>query len=407
MSIKARFQPLLQERLQGSLYRNRPLVTSAQNTTMQINGLKVINFSSNDYLGLAHHPDIRQALIEGLQSDDISYGSGAAHLVTGHHLHHHLAEDEIADWLNCERALLFSTGYMANLAVQQALMQSNDIILADKLNHASLIDGALHSQATLKRYPHLDMTALENRLQKAAQKHQETGGVSMIVTDGVFSMDGDLAPLKAIQQLAQKYHAWLLVDDAHGFGVLGKHGKGCFEYFGLEPDENTILVGTLGKAFGCSGAFIAGNSVLIETLIQFARPYIYTTAMPPLNALAIRKALKQVQHAQALRETLQQHIQQFRQGALDIGLQLLDSPSPIQAIILGQSDTALAWSELLKQQGFWVNAIRPPTVPSGQARLRVTLSANHQPEQIKQLLTALKHCQETLGALKNDQLTSE
>jgi len=206
-------------------------------------------------------------------------------------------------------------------------------------------------------------------------------------------MDGDLAPLKTIQKLAQQYSAWLLVDDAHGFGTLGKNGKGCFEYFGLEPDENTILMGTLGKAFGCSGAFVAGSSVLIETLIQFARPYIYTTAMPQLNAVAIREALRLVQKNQASRETLNLHIQQFRQGALEMGLQLWDSPSPIQPIILGESETALAWSESLKQQGFWVSAIRPPTVPSGQARLRVTLSAKHTSEQINQLLKALKQCQ--------------
>lgn len=393
MSIKDRFQPLLAERLKQHLYRSRPLVTSAQTAEMQINGLEVINFSSNDYLGLANHPKIKQALITSLVSDEISYGAGAAHLVTGHHLQHHSAENEIADWLGTERALLFSTGYMANLAVQQTLMQPNDIILADKLNHASLIDGALHSNATVKRYPHLDMQALERRLEQAAKTHATTGGQSLIVTDGVFSMDGDLAPLKTIQALAQKYGAWLLVDDAHGFGTLGRHGKGCFEYFGLQPDENTILVGTLGKAFGCSGAFVAGSTVLIEALIQFARPYIYTTAMPQLNALAIREALKLVQNAQASRETLQQHIQQFRQGALAMDLTLWDSPTPIQPIILGSSETALAWSETLKQKGFWVSAIRPPTVPAGQARLRVTLSASHTTEQIDALLDALKACQ--------------
>ncbi|GKT13058.1 MAG: 8-amino-7-oxononanoate synthase [Thiomicrorhabdus sp.] len=393
MSIKARFSPLLEQRQQQHLYRSRPLVTSAQTAKMQINGLAVINFSSNDYLGLANHPQIKQALIEGLQSEEISYGAGAAHLVTGHHRQHHLAEEEIADWLGCERALLFSTGYMANLAVQQTLMQSNDIILADKLNHASLIDGALHSEATLKRYPHLNIQALERRLQQAAKSHIQTGGQSIIVTDGVFSMDGDLAPLLETQRLAQKYNAWLLVDDAHGFGALGENGKGCFEHFGLTPDENTILVGTLGKAFGCSGAFVAGSATLIEALIQFARPYIYTTAMPQLNALAIRESLKLVKNAQASRETLQQHIQQFRQAALALGLTLWDSPSPIQPIILGSSKIALAWSESLKQQGFWVSAIRPPTVPAGQARLRVTLSASHSSEQIVQLLQALKNCQ--------------
>ena len=392
MSIQDRFQPLLEQRRQQHLYRSRPLVTSAQTAKMQINGLQVINFSSNDYLGLANSPQIKQKLTQALATELVSYGSGAAHLVTGHHLQHHIAEDEIADWLGCERALLFSTGYMANLAVQQALMQPGDIILADKLNHASLIDGALQSDAILKRYPHLDMTALERRLQQAAKEEGQT----MIVTDGVFSMDGDLAPLPQIQKLAQTYQAWLLVDDAHGFGALGQHGKGCFEHFGLEPDENTILVGTLGKAFGCSGAFVAGSSVLIESLIQFARPYIYTTAMPQLNALAIREALKLVQSPEvggASRETLQQHIQQFKAGAKAIGLTLWESPSPIQPIMLGDSETTLQWSEKLKQKGFWVTAIRPPTVPPGQARLRITLSASHSKAQINSLLQALRETQ--------------
>ncbi len=392
MSIKDRLQPLLDQRRQQHLYRSRPLVTTAQTANMQINGLQVINFSSNDYLGLANHPQIKQTLSQALQTDEISYGSGAAHLVTGHHLQHHLAEDEIADWLGCERVLLFSTGYMANLAVQQVLMQPGDIILADKLNHASLIDGALQSEATLKRYPHLDITALERRLQQASSED----GQVMIVTDGVFSMDGDLAPLPQIQKLAQTYQAWLLVDDAHGFGYLGQRGKGCFEHFGLEPDENTILVGTLGKAFGTSGAFVAGCSVLIESLIQFARPYIYTTAMPQLNALAIREALKLVCSAEvggASRETLHQHIQQFKAGAKEIGLTLWDSPTAIQPIMLGDSETALIWSEKLKQKGFWVSAIRPPTVPAGQARLRITLSASHSKQQIDNLLKALMEIQ--------------
>jgi 8-amino-7-oxononanoate synthase len=403
MSIQDRFQPLLEQRRQQHLYRSRPLATSAQTALMQINGLQVINFSSNDYLGLANHPQIKQKLSQALTTELISYGAGAAHLVTGHHLQHHLAEDEIADWLGCERALLFSTGYMANLAVQQVLMLPGDTLLADKLNHASLIDGALQSDASLKRYPHLDMQALERRLQQASSED----GQVMIVTDGVFSMDGDLAPLQEVQRLAQTYQAWLLVDDAHGFGTLGEHGKGCFEYFGLQPDENTILVGTLGKAFGCSGAFVAGSAVLIESLIQFARPYIYTTAMPQLNALAIREALKLVQSAEegdASRETLRQHIQQFRAGAKAIGLTLWDSPTPIQPIMLGESETALLWSEKLKQKGFWVSAIRPPTVAAGQARLRVTLSASHSQSQIQDLLKALAEIQLELNISVQDTL---
>ena len=394
MSIQNRFQPLLKQREQDHLYRRRPLVFSPQQPIMKINGIECINFSSNYYLGLANHPNIKQALLNSLKTeDDISYGSGAAHLVTGHHIHHHLLEDELADWLGVERTLLFSTGYMANLAVQQTLMQAGDTILADKLNHASLIDGAQLSAANLKRYPHLDMEALERRLEQAQAQNSQ----AMIVTDGVFSMDGDIAPLKTLQQLAQNYQAWLFVDDAHGIGTLGKQGKGGFEHFGLEPDENTIIVGTLGKAFGTSGAFVAGSETLIETLIQFARPYIYTTAMPQLNALAIREALTLVKNGQAPRETLQQNIKHFREGALKIGLDLWPSETAIQPIMLGKSETAIAWSEALKQAGFWVGAIRPPTVPKNQARLRVTLSASHTTEQINQLLQALQDIQNLIG----------
>jgi len=357
---------------------------------MQINGLQVINFSSNDYLGLANDPTVKETLIQALTDDNLSYGAGAAHLVTGHSLHHHLLEDEIADWLGTERALLFSTGYMANLAVQQTLMQKGDIVLADKLNHASLIDGALHSEAELKRYPHLNIDSLERRLQ------QNTTGQTIITTDGVFSMDGDIAPLSQILTLAETHQAWLMVDDAHGFGMLGQQGKGCFNHLGVQPNHDTVLVGTLGKAFGTSGAFVAGSQVLIESLIQFARPYIYTTAMSPLNALATRTALKRVIEAEPERQRLQTHIQHFRQGAEALGLTLWPSQTAIQPIILGSSETALQWSEQLKQKGFWVTAIRPPTVPKGQARLRVTLSAGHTSEHIDALLNALKEIQAAL-----------
>jgi 8-amino-7-oxononanoate synthase len=383
MSIQARFEPLLRTQRQRHLYRQRPLSLSAQQPLMQINGLDVINFSANDYLGLANHPAIQRVLQETLQKGTHSYGSGAAHLVTGHSIEHHLLEDELADWLGVERTLLFSTGYMANLAVQQALMHKGDTILADKLNHASLIDGALHSAAALKRYAHCDLRALARRLQNVHS------GQSLIATDGVFSMDGDVAPLAEIQTLAQTHQAWLLVDDAHGLGMLGNQGRGSFDYFGVKPDADTILVGTLGKAFGTSGAFVAGSQILIEGLIQFARPYIYTTAMSPLNALATRTALKLVQNADEERARLQQHIRQFRQGAEQLGLSLCPSPTAIQPILLGDSQTALQWSEGLRQKGFWVTAIRPPTVPKGQARLRITLSAAHTSQQIEALLDAL------------------
>ena len=390
-TLAQRFVPRLQQRQEEALYRRRPLVFSPQQPAMQINGLPVVNFSSNDYLGLANHPEIKRRLAENL--DAISVGSGAAHLVTGHHLHHHLLEDELADWLGVERVLLFSTGYMANLAVLETLMQKGDLLLADKLNHASLIDGALHSAATLKRYPHNDMNALAKRLEQAAEQQQ-----TLIVTDGVFSMDGDLAPLNKLQALARQSQSWLYVDDAHGLGVLGEQGRGSFSHFSVAIDDDTILMGTLGKAFGVSGAFVAGSEVLIETLIQFARPYIYTTAMSPLMALAARTALKLVKGADAERAQLQQNIQQFKTGCQQRQLNLLPSETAIQPILLGDSQTALHWSDQLKQAGFWVTAIRPPTVPQGTARLRVTLSATHTAQQIERLLDALMQLKQAPGA---------
>jgi 8-amino-7-oxononanoate synthase len=380
-SIASRFQAQLDARRAQSLYRQRPLACSPQQPTMQINGQAMFNFCSNDYLGLASDPRIKAAVCA---DQTAGWGSGAAHLVTGHHLHHHQLEDELADWLGVERCLLFSTGYMANLAVQQTLMQKGDLILADKLNHASLIDGALASGADFKRYPHLDYPALEKRLQASDQ-------TTLIVSDSVFSMDGDLADIKQLKNIANAHQAWLFIDDAHGLGVLGEQGRGSFNHYGLTIEADTILVGTFGKAFGTSGAFVAGSNLLIETLIQFARAYIYTTAMSPMNALATREALKCVKQADDLRQKLKQNIQQFRQGAQQLGLDLLDSLSPIQPIMLGEAETALAWSEALKQKGFWVAPIRYPTVPKNKARLRVTLSARHTEKQIKNLLQVFEY----------------
>lgn len=387
-SLSERFEPILRQRKLDSLYRQRPLVTSTQQAKTQINGQTVINFSSNDYLGLANHP----ALLTNQISNGKSYGAGAAHLVTGHHLEHHLLEDELADWLGCERVLLFSTGYTANLAIQQTLMQKGDWILADKLNHASLIDGALCSEADVKRYPHSDMNALEKRLQQAQKQNIQ----SLIVTDGVFSMDGDLAPLPEIIALQKRYNTWLFVDDAHGFGTMGKNGKGTFEHFNCYADENTILMGTLGKAFGTFGAFVAGTNVLIETLIQLARPYIYTTAMPIANAMATRNALELIKTENALRIQLNKNIQRFKEEAKAIGLNIMPSDSPIQPIIIGEAELAIQWSKELASLGFWVSAIRPPTVPKNTARLRITLTAAHTPDQIDNLLEALNQVQKAL-----------
>ncbi|SFR55841.1 8-amino-7-oxononanoate synthase [Thiomicrospira sp. ALE5] len=373
-SIKQRFQSRLAERQSQALYRQRPLVSSPQAVTMTINGQAYINFCSNDYLGLASHPKIKDVVCKDQAA---GWGSGAAHLVTGHHHYHHQLEQALASWLGTERALLFSTGYMANLAVQQTLLQSGDVIIADKLNHASLIDGALASSADFKRYPHLDYAALSRRLAGTEQQ-------SLIVTDSVFSMDGDLADIAHLTQLADQHQAWLLVDDAHAMGVLGAQGRGSFSHFGVTPAADHILMGTFGKAFGTSGAFVAGSEVLIESLIQFARPFIYTTAMSPLNALATLTALELVQEGDQLRARLNANITQLRQGLNELRLPMLESASAIQPVLCRDAAQAVSWSEQLKTAGFWVAAIRPPTV--AQARLRITLSASHQPDQIAGLI---------------------
>jgi 8-amino-7-oxononanoate synthase len=375
-SIAQRFGPRLAERQAQALYRQRPIVSSPQGVTMVVNGQPYINFCANDYLGLASHAAIKQVLAA---DSTAGWGSGAAHLVTGHHEYHHQLELALAEWLGVERALLFSTGYMANLAVQQTLLQAGDLIVGDKLNHASLIDGALASAAAFKRYPHLDYQALARRLEQAE-------GQAMIVTDSVFSMDGDLADIAALAKLAQEHQAWLLVDDAHAMGVLGEKGCGSFSHFGVTPAADHVLMGTFGKAFGTSGAFVAGSEVLIESLIQFARPFIYTTAMSPLNALATLKALELVVQGDRLRAQLNDNIAQLRMGLSALGFVLTASQSAIQPVLCTNSQQALAWSEQLKEQGFWVAAIRPPTV--AQARLRITLSAEHQPEQIVRLIEA-------------------
>ncbi len=379
MHLRERFGPLLAQRRQADLFRRVPLVTTPPGTHIQLNGKTLINFAANDYLGLSEDPAIRRAVCA---AQDAAFGSGAAHLISGHHLHHHLLEDALADWLGVERVLVFSTGYMANLAVQQALMQRGDTLIHDKLNHASLLDGARLAEATLKRYPHRDMTVLQKRLHTAT-------GQAMIVTDGVFSMDGDLAPLPEIMALKTQHGAWLLVDDAHALGVLGATGRGSFEHFGLNADEDTLRVGTLGKAFGVFGAFVAGSQVAIDALINLARPWIYTTALPPANALAARVALEKVQKADAARAHLQALVHHFRTGAAEIGLTLWASETPIQPVILGEATTAVAWSRALFEHGFHVPAIRPPTVPQGSARLRITFSARHTLEDVERLLAAL------------------
>jgi 8-amino-7-oxononanoate synthase len=362
------------------LLRTRRLLESPQGVEVRIDGQDLLSFCSNDYLGLAADARVRAALIAG--AERYGAGSGASHLVTGHSVAHHALEEELADFVGTERALLFSTGYMANLALAGAMLDRAGTVFEDKLNHASLIDAARLSGATVKRYRHGDLARLAALL-------ADTPGDKLMLTDGVFSMDGDVADLPRLVALAQIHDSWLLLDDAHGFGVLGESGRGTFEHYGLTPRAPAILLGTLGKALGTFGAFVAGESDLIEFLIQRARPYIYTTALPPAVAEATRASLGIVRTEGARRAALHERIAQFRAGAAQIGLKLFDSITPIQPVIFGTAEAALAASERLRLRGILVPAIRPPTVPEGTSRLRVTLSAAHTPDQVEQLLAAL------------------
>jgi len=371
----------LEARRAADLYRSRRIVESPQQPEMVVDGRPMLTFCSNDYLGLANHPQVVRALQRG--AERYGAGSGAAHLINGHSRAHHLLEEELAEFTGRPRALLFSTGYMANLGVISALLGRGDKLFEDRLNHASLIDAGLLSRAELERYRHGDVSTLQDQLTTAG------AGRRLIATDGVFSMDGDIAPLPDLARLARRQDAWLMVDDAHGLGVLGQTGGGSLEHFRLDAEQVPILMGTLGKAFGTFGAFVAGSETLIETLIQQARSYVYTTAPPPALAEASRMSLRIACDESWRREHLQQLVQRFRLAVEQLGLPLLDSTTPIQPILAGSAQQALAWSRRLEARGILVTAIRPPTVPEGSARLRITLSASHTEQQLERLLDAL------------------
>lgn len=346
-------------------------------------GRTLIDFSSNDYLGLAHHPAVAAAMSECAAR--CGAGSGASHLVTGHGIEHARLEEELAAFTGRGRALLFSTGYMANLGVVTALAGRGELVLLDRLSHASLIDGALLSGARFKRYAHADANAAERALGESPEE------AAVVATDGVFSMDGDVAPLRELARAAKANRAWLVVDDAHGLGVLGATGRGSLEHFGLSSDDAPVLIGTLGKAFGSFGAFVAGSSDLIEFLIQKARSYIYTTALPQPVAAATRGALEVVQREPWRRERVLALTARFKEAARAADVPLAESNTPIQPVMLGSSQAAVLAEQELLDAGFWVVAIRPPTVPRGSARLRVTLSAAHSEEQVDALVEKLSH----------------
>lgn len=374
---------------QQGLYRRRRIVEAIRGAELVVDGKRCLNFCSNDYLGLSQHPQLKAALQHA--ASQYPLGSGSAHLICGHSHAHHALEEELAAFTGREKALLFSTGYMANVGVISALCERGDWLLQDRLNHASLLDGALLSKARLQRYRHRDMADLKAKLSKAP-------GDVLLVSDGVFSMDGDLAPLPEMVTLINTRsgvkNSLLMIDDAHGMAVLGQKGAGIVEHFGLSQQDVPILMGTLGKGFGSFGAFVAGSEALIELLIQKARSYIYTTALPPAVCEATRASLRLVQGETGAdkRATLQQNIAYFKQSARQLGLSLMPSDTAIQPLLIGDSQQALAISQQLWARGLWVSAIRPPTVPKGQARLRITLSALHQTQHIDALLDALVQC---------------
>ena len=370
----------LAQRRRNALYRKPRLTAGAQQPELLLDGRPVLSFCSNDYLGLAADPRVAKAFKQGV--DDYGSGSGAAHLVTGHSAAHQALEEELAEFTGRDRALLFSSGYMANLGVVSGLLGRGDSVLQDRLNHASLIDGGRLSGARFQRYPHLNTGGAQERLQNAR-------GEKLLATDGVFSMDGDVADLPALARICNREKAWLMVDDAHGLGVLGARGGGSLEHYSLDQRQAPILMGTLGKALGTAGAFVAGPGVLIETLIQQARTYIYTTALPAAVAEATRTSLRLAELEVWRRERLQELVHAFRTGVQQMDFALTDSATPIQPIIAGSSETALDWSKQLEAQGILVAPIRPPTVPEGTARLRITFSASHGDHHLRRLLDAL------------------
>jgi 8-amino-7-oxononanoate synthase len=382
MTLIAGLERDLAARDAAGLTRSRRTLESAQGARVIVGGREIIAFASNDYLGLANDPVVVAAAREA--ASRWGAGAGASHLISGHFAPHAALETELAAFVRpcaSARALTFSTGYLANLAILTALGRRGDAIFADKLNHACLNDGALLSRAQLIRYPHVDVTALRARLAKSTAKR------SLIATDAVFSMDGDLAPLPALLALAEEFDAWLVVDDAHGFGVLGE-GRGTLAHFGLAA-ERVVYMGTLGKAAGVAGAFVAAHPAVIDTLIQSARPYIYTTAAPPLLAEALRASLAIIRDDAPRRAHLRALIARFRERMHALPWKLAESPTAIQPLVVGANSAAVALADALWRRGFWVPAIRPPTVPPGTARLRITLTAAHTPADVDALADAL------------------
>ncbi|MDF0678308.1 MAG: 8-amino-7-oxononanoate synthase [Nitrosomonas sp.] len=373
----------LRERQQEGLYRSRPVLEGPQSPHATIDGRDFLAFCSNDYLGLANHPALIEAAAEGARRYGV--GSGASHLISGHFRAHHELEEALAAFVGLPRTLLFSTGYMANMAVVTALAGRGDAIFADRLNHASLNDAALLSRAHFTRYPHLDLDTLARQLEATKARRR------LVVTDAVFSMDGDRVPIAELLTLCQRFDAWLLLDDAHGFGVLGERGKGSL-YHSQKIERDTphlIYMATLGKAAGVSGAFVAAQAPVVETLIQHGRTYGYTTAAAPLLAYALLISLQLISQESWRRERLALLIERLRQRLHSLPWPLLPSETPIQPLLVGESQEAVRLDLALRERSIWVPAIRPPTVPQGMARLRISLSAAHTEADVDRLGAAL------------------
>ena len=369
------------ERARQSLLRRLRTVEAVDGASIRIEGKRLLNFASNDYLGLAQHPALREALV--VAASRWGVGATGAHLLGGHREEHAALESALARWTGRERALLFSDGWMANLGVVSALLGEGDVCAQDKLNHASLLDAVRLAGCELKRYPHGDAEGARRQLASRPD------AAALVASDGVFSMDGDIAPLRELAAIAAGESATLMIDDAHGIGVLGDEGAGSVAEAGLTQRDVPILMATLGKALGVAGAFVAGSAELIDALVQNARTYVYTTAMPPALAAAAGAAVDIARFESWRRDRLQRLITHFRGGASALGIELMDSRTPIQPIVIGESAAALDASAHLEAAGFYVPAIRPPTVPAGKARLRVALNALHAESDVERLLSAL------------------
>ncbi|QDA57401.1 8-amino-7-oxononanoate synthase [Thermomonas aquatica] len=388
-SLQARAIAARAQREAAHRRRHARTVARREGVRCSVDGREVVNFCSNDYLGLSQHPQVIAALRDAAGE---GAGATASHLVCGHGEQHAALERELADWLQAPRALLFGSGYMANLAVLQALLGDGDLCVQDKLNHASLIDAARLGGCVFKRYPHADAEGA------ARQLATQAGGAALLSSDGVFSMDGDVAPLGELARVARAQQAALYIDDAHGVGVLGEAGRGSVDHAGLASDAVPLRLVTFGKALGGAGAAVIGDADLIGHLAETARPYIYTTALPPAQVAATREAVRIARTGDGLRERLNANIERLKAGAQARGLALMPSDTPIQPLLVGSDAQALAMAAALEDQGCWVAPIRPPTVPEGSARLRITLSAAHETAQVEGLLDALARARDRVMA---------